>query len=975
MPFTRTFRSVTSRRRRAAALTERARRLALESLERRLALAVTMTIDPTALGLGPNYGVWVSGTANANSTDAATPFKWLDHTNQFVKPTSPSAGTAIPLLPITSQTTITFDGTDDLSGRLTIYVSAIATPPTAPTLIGSAPGWGVAPMPTSPYLSQQTITDYGTVTPYDIVEFTYLHASDKKSTFDTSGVDGFGIPLTLSSTATGTSVGPQTTSGYSRAAIGDAFTKFMNAEKYPTADPQGANFVQLMYGPGRASPFIAPPTVPANQFFSISNPWYWIKNQHNTSSATPANLLSYWDTTLDKFFTVGNKLSINLSAGANAPDIWEGSCSLVAGVPTYRLTQVGTGAKATFAKPAAGYKSVEYVFGNKFPASQSTAGDAGLLQDNIWESLNRGVALDGVLNAKNPAAAATSIKASPAGAVQNAQFDVTITTKSPHGLQAGDTISVSGVKAAGNQFFDGYNGLFTVKSATSTTFTYFIAPKAGSQNPVPMSASGGGTVRRVGQTTQAWNANALNTSAGRQTWQWYKQHASPAFPGFNSAYNTYAKFLHYSTLDGTDSRNGGTPIFINNQAYAFAMDETPNGPYSGPTVPSKFDGTITQGSSLTLRIGPWGTSANASIAVVSGDFDGNGLTDIADLKATGQWQVGLTPTSGSPTTVNAGSPWSTSPTWNDFTVVRDTATSRDVVIARASDTVDGSWWKLSLDGTTWNTTFVGSWGIPDQWVDVVPGDFDGNGKQDIAGRWRETGEWWMLSDAAAAATTENYAAKNVKIGQWNPATAWSKVVAGNFTGDANGKDTIAGLTGPTWWLLEYTGGSSTNTAMTSAWSTAHNWVDYQVGNFTGAANGQEQIAARSASSGAWHLLGKSGSSYAISSMAAWNPAASWLTVVTGDFDGNGTADIAGRNAATGAWTVLQKSGSGFVNAAFGGAWTTSSSWGQAFAGIYNQQSQTPKKFGILGRSSTGGWIRSLSNGAAFTSASVTGYPT
>ena len=287
-----------------------------------------------------------------------------------------------------------------------------------------------------------------------------------------------------------------------------------------------------------------------------------------------------------------------------------------------------------------------------------------------------------------------------------------------------------------------------------------------------------------------------------------------------------------------------------------------------------------------------------------------------------------------------------------------------------------------MDGTAWSTTFIGSWGIPDQWVDIVSGDFDGNGKQDIAGRWQATGQWWMLADAATPATDATYAAKNVQIGQWNPAESWTEVVAGNFTGDAGGKDTIAGLTGPSWWLLERTGGSSTNTLMSSAWSTAHAWSDFQVGNFTGAANGQEQIAARSSSSGGWHLLGKNGASYAISSMAAWNPAATWLNVVAGDFAGDGTTGIAGRNAATGTWTVLGKTGGTsasptFGNANFGGAWPTSSEWAKAFAGIYTQQAGSPKKFGILGRSvgnTPNTWEKAISSGTAFTSSPAPGYP-
>lgn len=936
------------RRRNAACVR---RRLAIESLEQRLAMAVTMTIDPTALGLGPNYGVWVSGFANAQNAG----FQWLETSGSFGTPSSVAAGQQIPLLSITQPTQITFDGANELAGgQLQVFVSALSTPPTAPQLSGAGPAWSVTTPPTAPYANSTTIGNYGTVTPFDIVEFTYSPTGN--STFNLSAVNAFGIPMTLESSATGTSVGIQKLAGYSRDKIGQAFTHFMSS------DPLGTEFTQLLYGPGASSPFIAPPTTPASQFFSIVNPWYWLNNQ--PAPQTPSGLLSYWDTTLEKFFQSGNTLSINLGGR-----VWEGTASSNA----YVFSKIGdSGAgTVTVSKPASGFDAAAWVFGNVFPAGFDptvAGGDAGLIVDNIWEALNRGVALEGVLAAPAPS---LNIVAAPNGASMvgsgpNA-FDATITTTSNHGYQAGDVVEVSNVVATANSFFpNGYNGIFTVKSVTDTTITYFIAP-TGSGTPVGLPNGGGGTVRQIGGSTPAWNDSAA----------WYlPNQVAPLFPGFDQVYNTYAKFLHYSTLDGKDSRSGGTPIFINNQAYGFGEDENPNGPYGGGEVPSKFDGTITQGSTLTLSIDPW-LGASSAIGIVSGDFDGNGLTDIAELKTTGQWEVALTPTTGTPTTVNAGSPWSTAPTWSDFTVVRDTTTDRDVVIARASNSVDGSWWKLSLDGSTWNTSFVGSWGIPDQWVDIVSGDFDGDGSQDIAGRWLTTGAWWMLADAAAVATIGDYAAKNVAIGQWNPGVTWSQVVAGNFTGDASGKDTIAGLTGTNWWLLERSGGSSTNTLMTSSWSAGHTWVDYQVGNFSGAANGEEQIAARSGSSGAWYLLGKSGSSFAVSSMQSWNPAATWLNVVAGDFDGNGTADIAGRNQATNAWTVLGKTGTSFTNTDFGGAWPTSSVWGKAFAGIYNQQASSPKKSGILGRSvseTIHTWELSVSSGTAFTSAPAPGYP-
>ena len=111
-----------------------------------------------------------------------------------------------------------------------------------------------------------------------------------------------------------------------------------------------------------------------------------------------------------------------------------------------------------------------------------------------------------------------------------------------------------------------------------------------------MAAAGtGGLVTPRGASTIAWN-NSDN---------WYGAPNNPSHT--EQVYNTYSKFLHYSTINGTDSRvlPLEMPIYINNQAYGFPLDEKPNGPYIGPEVPAKFDGTIKEGATINLTLSPW----------------------------------------------------------------------------------------------------------------------------------------------------------------------------------------------------------------------------------------------------------------------------------------------------------------------------------------------------------------------------------
>jgi len=89
-----------------------------------------------------------------------------------------------------------------------------------------------------------------------------------------------------------------------------------------------------------------------------------------------------------------------------------------------------------------------------------------------------------------------------------------------------------------------------------------------------------------GESTTAWNSPATWYQAGK-------------------ASHLYGKFLHYATVDGTDSRAGGTPIMYGNAAYGFSMDENPLGPYSGTSVPPKTYENVPDGSTVTLVVGPW----------------------------------------------------------------------------------------------------------------------------------------------------------------------------------------------------------------------------------------------------------------------------------------------------------------------------------------------------------------------------------
>lgn len=312
--------------------------------------------------------------------------------------------------------------------------------------------------------------------PQDFFEFDY-DGND-----DLTAVQGFGLNLSFTdpSIDNGASYGVSPT--ITRQQVGEAFARFVRN------DPEGPIFAGLLYSTNRIKA-LRSIQVPGNQFLEIADPCDWVVT-HPTSP-----LVNYWNTTLANFFKSGNYLSINVGTSSQS-NIYSGEC--VNG--TYTLSN-GTNTYE-FQDPGPGLAGAEYVFGQTF--ATKPAPDQGLLQDNIWEALCRGVALDGV-------------------------------------------------------------------SLTSIT---------------------------DGQSTTAWN----NTS------DWYVQHTSTAFPNFEAVYDTYAKFLHYGTIDGTDSRfdpKHTPPIFLGNSAYGFSEDENPNGPYTGGEVPSKTVSDVGPNDTLTITLGPW----------------------------------------------------------------------------------------------------------------------------------------------------------------------------------------------------------------------------------------------------------------------------------------------------------------------------------------------------------------------------------
>src|SRR5437879_10354089 len=125
----------------------------------------------------------------------------------------------------------------------------------------------------------------------------------------------------------------------------------------------------------------------------------------------------------------------------------------------------------------------------------------------------------------------------------------------------------------------------------------------------------------------------------------------------------------------------------------------------------------------TVLTGPAVSAAPAWAYVVAGDFNGDGLSDLAQFDAN-----------------------------------------------------NGQWWANLSTGSSFTTALWTTWSPSVTWVDVQAGDFNGDGESDIVGRDASTGQWWVAKSTGSGFTTTLW-------DTWNPAVTWVDARVGDFNGD------------------------------------------------------------------------------------------------------------------------------------------------------------------------------------------------
>lgn len=302
--------------------------------------------------------------------------------------------------------------------------------------------------------------------------------------------------------------------------------------------------------------------------------------------------------------------------------------------------------------------------------------------------------------------------------------------------------------------------------------------------------------------------------------------------------------------------------------------------------------------------------------VLAGDFNGDRRTDTAARSAAGQWWVTMTPASGAATPPTSWGSFPSAVTWQFFTAGDFNGDGRsDIAALNASS---GAWRVLTSTGSGFTTSRFGDWPAGGGWTNVLAGDFDGDGRSDLVGQRVSDGAFWVSRSTGSAFVTTQWhkLASNV---------AWESGVVGDFDGD--GRSDVAVRNAVTGAVRVLT---STGSAFTSSrfgdWALGSAWVNVRAGDFDG--DGRSDLVGQRVVDGTFWVSRSTGTAFVTTQ---WHKLASnvaWEWGVVGDLDGDGRSDLSVRNAATGAWRLLSSTGSTFTSARIGD-WSIAVTWTQA----------------------------------------------
>ena len=335
-----------------------------------------------------------------------------------------------------------------------------------------------------------------------------------------------------------------------------------------------------------------------------------------------------------------------------------------------------------------------------------------------------------------------------------------------------------------------------------------------------------------------------------------------------------------------------------------------------PAPPALNAITGLSGSELIVSRATGGTFATSApvplpagetwVNAVTGDFDGDGLTDTATQTSAGVWWVIRTTSTGTATPV----PWAGLAVYQFPTVGDFNADGRDDIAIR--NEANGAWRVLTSTGSAFSSSRFGRWNATLTWGNVAAGDFNADGKADLVGQ-RSDGAWVVATSTGTAFVSNIWA--YFAVDQFG--------TVGDFDNDGRDDVAVRNAANGAWRVL-VSNGSTFTPVKFGSWAVDTTWSNVRAGDFDG--DGRTDLVGQRAD-GSWQVSRSTGAAFETS---VWAVLSSGQFATVGDFNTDGRADVAVRNAANGGWRVLTSSGSAFTHAR-AGDWPATSAWSRAFA--------------------------------------------
>ena len=293
-----------------------------------------------------------------------------------------------------------------------------------------------------------------------------------------------------------------------------------------------------------------------------------------------------------------------------------------------------------------------------------------------------------------------------------------------------------------------------------------------------------------------------------------------------------------------------------------------------------------------------GTFSVKRVGPVPVDFDGDRKTDIAVYRAsTGVWWV--TPSSGAPA---YGYGWG-GPGFKPVPGDYDGDGKTDIAIY---NNTGGAWWVIPSSGTGPQGQ-MGAYGIG--WggsvFKSVPGDYDGDGKTDIAIYDTTGGAWWVIPSSGIPAYGVGWGGSAFKP------------VPGDYDGDGKTDIAIYDTVSGGWWIIPSSGTGPQGQVGAYGVGWGGSAFKPVPGDYDG--DGKIDIAIYNTSTGAWWIIPSSGlgpqgqvGAYGV----GWGGPG--FTPVPGDYDGDKKTDVAIYQSSNGGWWIIYSSDGSTYGMGWGG---------------------------------------------------------